>query len=117
MRAALTVGESGNPRSLVSLDASGEGRAVIIIGDASTADYVDYLVPGMFSDVDTQIVAFADSSDNIATRQQAWIKTLNPGVPALPVADRRHRSRGSGTRRPTSSTWHPCSWRARVRRR
>jgi len=82
VRAALTVGSSKNPRSLVSLDANGEGRAVIIIGDASTADYVDYLIPGMFSDVDTQIVAFANSSDNIATQQQAWIKKLNPGVPA-----------------------------------
>jgi hypothetical protein len=82
VRTALKVGSSKNPRSLVSLDASGEGRAVIIIGDASTADYVDYLIPGMFSDVDTQIVAFANSSDNIATQQQAWIKELNPGVPA-----------------------------------
>lgn len=82
VRAALKVGDSKNPRELVSLDASGEGRAVIIIGNASTADYVDYLIPGMFSDVDTQIVAFANSSDNIATLQQAWIKKLNPGVPA-----------------------------------
>jgi len=82
VRAALAVGSSHNPRSLVSLDASNGGRAVIIIGDASTADYVDYLIPGMFSDVDTQIVAFANSSDNIATQQQAWIKKLNPGVPA-----------------------------------
>lgn len=82
VRTALAVGSSKNPRRLVSLDPSGEGRAVIIIGDASTADYVDYLIPGMFSDVDTQIVAFANSSDNIATQQQAWIKKLNPGVPA-----------------------------------
>jgi len=82
VRAALAVGSSKNPRSLVSLDIGSGGRAVIIIGDASTADYVDYLIPGMFSDVDTQIVAFANSSDNIATRQQAWIKKLNPGVPA-----------------------------------
>ncbi|MEP6842212.1 MAG: alpha/beta hydrolase, partial [Pseudolysinimonas sp.] len=82
VRAALAVGDSKNPRSLVSLGTGGEGRAIIIIGDASTADYVDYLIPGMFSDVDTQIVAFANSSDNIATQQQAWIKRLNPGVPA-----------------------------------
>lgn len=82
VRTALEVGTSKNQRQLVSLDPSGEGRAVIIIGDASTADYVDYLIPGMFSDVDTQIVAFAGSSDNIATQQQAWIKKLNPGVPA-----------------------------------
>jgi hypothetical protein len=82
VRTALKVGPSNNPRSLVSFDEGGEGRAVIIIGDASTADYVDYLIPGMFSDVDTQIVKFADSSDNIATLQQAWIKKLHPGVPA-----------------------------------
>lgn len=80
VRKALDVGSSGNRRELVSLDPTGEGRAVIVIGNASTADYVDYLIPGMFSDVDTQIVAFADSSDNIATEQQAWIKRLNPGV-------------------------------------
>jgi hypothetical protein len=82
VRVALTVGSSHNPRSLVSLDPSNGGRAVIIIGDASTADYVDYLIPGMFSDVDTQIVAFTNGTDNIATQQQAWIKRLNPGVPA-----------------------------------
>jgi hypothetical protein len=82
VRAALKVGTSKNPRSLVDLDVSGGGRAVIVIGDASTADYVDYLIPGMFSDVDTQIVKFAASSDNIAKLQQAWIKKLHPGVPA-----------------------------------
>lgn len=81
VREALKVGDSKNPRSLVSLDVSGEGRAVIIVGDASTADYVDYLIPGMFSDVDTQIVTLANGADAIATRQQTWIKKLNPGVP------------------------------------
>jgi len=82
VRIALKVGASNNPRSLVSLDASGEGRAVIIIGDASTADYVDYLIPGMFSDVDSQIVKFTAGCDNIAALQQDWIKRLHPGMPA-----------------------------------
>lgn len=87
VRSALKVGSSGNSRALISLDSTGEGRAVIAIGDVSTADYVDYLIPGMFSDVDTQIVSFAESSDTIATQQQAWLKKLNPGVAesALPT--------------------------------
>jgi hypothetical protein len=81
VRAALKTSASGNARTLVSLDATGEGRAVIAIGDPSTADYVDYLIPGMFSDVDTQIQVLAGGADSIATAQQAWLKKLNPGVP------------------------------------
>ena len=82
VRDALKVGASGNLRTLVSLDPSGEGRAVIAVGDPSTADYVDYLIPGMFSDVDTQIQVLAGGADEIATEQQAWLKKLNPGVPS-----------------------------------
>ena len=82
VRAALKTGASGNPRTLVSLDATGEGRAVIAIGDPATADYVDYLIPGMFSDVDTQIQVLAGGADEISTEQQAWLKKLNPGVAA-----------------------------------
>ena len=82
VRAALKTGPSGNPRTLVSLDATGEGRAVIAIGDLATADYVDYLIPGMFSDVDTQIRVLAGGADEISTEQQAWLKKLNPGVAA-----------------------------------
>ncbi len=82
VRKALVVGPSGNSRQLISLDATGEGRAVIAVGDPSTADYVDYLIPGMFSDVNTQIVVLANGADAIATQQQAWLKKLNPGVSA-----------------------------------
>jgi hypothetical protein len=85
VRLALQTGQSGNSRSLVRLDASGQGRAVIVIGDASTADYVDYLIPGMFSDVATQIAVLANGSDAIATQQRSWLTTLNPGVPASQV--------------------------------
>lgn len=82
VQAGLKQGSSGNRRSLISLDASGEGRAVIAIGDVTTADYVDYLIPGMFSDVDTQIQVLAGGADQIATQQRAWLKKLDPGVPA-----------------------------------
>ncbi|CAN5509271.1 hypothetical protein BH10ACT6_BH10ACT6_00570 [soil metagenome] len=81
VKAALTPSSSGNTRTLVSLDASGEGRAVIAIGDPSTADYVNYLIPGMFSDVDTQIQVLAGGADSIATAQTGWLKKLNPSVP------------------------------------
>ena len=81
VRLALQTGPSGNTRSLIRLDPSGQGRAVIVIGDASTADYVDYLIPGMFSDVATQIAVLANGSDAIATQQHSWLKMLNPGVP------------------------------------
>ena len=57
VRAALVTGTSGLRRELVSLDVRGEGRAVIAIGDVSTADYVSYLIPGMFFGVDSQIRA------------------------------------------------------------
>ncbi|MDP9026116.1 MAG: alpha/beta hydrolase family protein [Actinomycetota bacterium] len=82
VRDAVKKGASGNERTLVSLDATGEGRAVIAVGDPSTADYVDYLIPGMFSDVDTQIQVLAGGADSIATAQQTWLKELNPGTPA-----------------------------------
>ena len=82
VREALKQGTSGNHRSLIGLDVSGGGRAVIAIGNVSTADYVDYLIPGMFSDVDTQIKVLAGGADEIATEQQAVLKGLNPELPA-----------------------------------
>jgi hypothetical protein len=82
VRTALKVGSSGTPRELISLDATGGGKAVISLGNASTADYVDYLIPGMFSDVDTQITVLAGGADMITSEQKAWLAKLNPGVPA-----------------------------------
>ncbi len=73
VRAALVTGTSGLRRELVSLDVRGEGRAVIAIGDVSTADYVSYLIPGMFFGVDSQIRAWAQTADELATEQHAWL--------------------------------------------
>ena len=85
---ALTVGTSGNARELILLDPAGQGRAVIAIGDLASADYVNYLVPGMFSSVDTQIVAAADKTDEFATDQQRMLATLPAptGDAATPAA-------------------------------
>ena len=75
---ALAGATPGSPRTLVSLDPTGEGRAVIAVGDLATADYVSYLVPGMFFGVDAQIVAWSDTATALAEEQQEWLRRLDP---------------------------------------
>jgi hypothetical protein len=78
VQAAVTTGESGLPRTLVNLDAAEGGRAVIVVGDLSTADYVSYLVPGMFYSVDNEIGSWAGAADQLAVDQAAWLARLTP---------------------------------------
>jgi len=73
---ALEPGASGAPRSLVALDATGEGRAVIAVGDLATADYVSFLIPGMFYGVDARIVAWTETADALVVEQRAWLERL-----------------------------------------
>lgn len=71
--AALAVPEGGAQRTLVSLDASGEGRATIVVGDLRTADYVSYLVPGMFFSVDGQMGDWTDAASRLHDDQLEWL--------------------------------------------
>jgi hypothetical protein len=80
VRASLASGSSRDGRTLINLDPSGSGTAVIVIGDVNTADYVGYLIPGMYSSVDTQIVKFAESAQQIANDQQKMLDTLPPAA-------------------------------------
>jgi hypothetical protein len=80
VRSSLASGSSPNHRELIGLDPSGAGTAVIVIGDVNTADYVGYLIPGMFSSVDTQVVKFAQSADQIARDQQKMLDRLQPAT-------------------------------------
>jgi hypothetical protein len=75
---ALDGGTAAAPRALVSLDPTGEGRAVIAVGDLGTADYISYLVPGMFFGVDSQIVAWSETATALAEEQQSWLRQLDP---------------------------------------
>ncbi|MFT4285340.1 MAG: alpha/beta hydrolase [Protaetiibacter sp.] len=77
---------SGEGRRLVSLDVTGEGRAVIAVGDIATADYVSYLVPGMFFGVDAQIEAWTETAQTLVDDQQRWLDTLHPGEGATVAA-------------------------------
>jgi hypothetical protein len=72
------VAAAHGDRVLVGLDPSGTGTAVVVAGDVATADYVTYLVPGMFSSVDTQIATWSAGAARIEADQQKWLARLTP---------------------------------------
>lgn len=76
------AGSDGHVRRLISLDTEGEGRAVIAVGDIARADYVSYLIPGMFFGVDAQITAWTDTAEALVADQERWLARLHPGEPA-----------------------------------
>lgn len=77
VRAPTSAGD-GRSRELISLDVTGSGRAVIVIGDLKTADYVTYLVPGMFYSVDTELVGWANAAAQLASDQTRLLDRLEP---------------------------------------
>jgi hypothetical protein len=70
-------------RHLLSLDPSGVGRAAVVIGDLSTADYVSYLVPGMFFTVDGQMVDWSVIAQDLNTEQTSWVSLLSKTDPSM----------------------------------
>jgi len=77
---SLRIGESGERRSLVSLDVTGQGRAVVAVGDLAEADYVTFFVPGMYVGVADQLVDWTAWADNSQAEQEAWLERLGtPG--------------------------------------
>lgn len=88
VRAAIQPGDSGLPRILVNFDATNGGRAVIAVGDLATSDYVSYLVPGMFYNVDSEIGSWAGAADQLVSDQAEWLARLTPssGGDTVPTA-------------------------------
>ena len=71
------VAKPGDPvRTLVSLDTVSPGRAAIVIGDLSSADYVSYLIPGMFFTIDGQVDDWADTATTLYHDQRTWLSRL-----------------------------------------
>lgn len=72
---ANAVGDaSGNTnRTLLSLDTAGQGRAAIIVGDLTTADYITYMVPGMFFTIEGQMVYWTDAAARLRDEQLSWL--------------------------------------------
>lgn len=66
-------GEPKQPkRSLLALDTVYPGRAAVVVGDLSTADYVSVLVPGMYFSVKDQLVDWTATAQTLYTAERAW---------------------------------------------
>ncbi len=59
--------------TLLSLDTAGQGRAAIVVGDLRTADYVTYLVPGMFFTIENQMGDWVDAATSLHDQQLDWL--------------------------------------------
>jgi pimeloyl-ACP methyl ester carboxylesterase len=75
-------GKSAPSRSLLSVDADGSGKAVIVLGNLQKADYVTYMIPGMFYTVDGQLGAWTNDAADLYSQQVAWLKRLSQTEPA-----------------------------------
>lgn len=73
---SLKTGASGERRSLVSLDVTAQGRAVIAVGDLATADYVSFFVPGMYVGVAEQLVDWTGNAETSLIEQEQWLDRL-----------------------------------------
>ena len=104
------LGDDADPkRSLMTLDVSGQGRASIVLGDLRDADYVTYLVPGMFFTIENQMGDWVDAGARLYDEQLSWLAVLGPGedgadaavVPAGASTD----SAASGTETVATVAW------------
>jgi hypothetical protein len=71
------------PRQLVTLDPTGEVRAAVVVGNLETADYVTYLVPGMFFTVQGQMYDWTAIAQDLQKQQSTWLGTLSKADPSL----------------------------------
>lgn len=69
--------KSGDPRrTLIGLDTVSPGRAAIVIGDVESADFVSYLIPGMFFTIDGQVDDWANTATTLYHDQTQWLARL-----------------------------------------
>lgn len=83
VRKALEAPKAGPVKSLLTFDATGSGRAAIVVGDLATADYVSYLVPGMFFSVDTALNTWTNIATDLNSEQTRWVSTLAAADPSM----------------------------------
>lgn len=83
VRDAVGSATAANPKSLLTFDAAGQGRAAIVVGDLASADYVSYLVPGMFFSVDTALGTWTDIATDLNQEQTRWLSRLAAADPSM----------------------------------
>lgn len=74
---ALHSEPSEPARTLLSLDVEGQGRAAIVLGDLGTADYVSYLIPGMFFTIENQMSDWAGAASDLYVEQLEWLERFD----------------------------------------
>ncbi|OIH96706.1 hypothetical protein BIU90_16590 [Curtobacterium sp. MCBA15_001] len=79
VRDALHRDPGDPPKSLVTLDTRGAGRAAIAIGDLATAADVSVVVPGMFFTVTGQMPDFTATSGALYDEQATLAPVAAPG--------------------------------------
>lgn len=80
---ALKGSPSDPARTLVTLDATYPGRAAIVSGDLVTADYVSYLIPGMFFTIGGQVGDWANTASELYLDQTRWLDYFGTEDPSL----------------------------------
>ncbi|MBH0008967.1 alpha/beta hydrolase [Salinibacterium sp. SWN1162] len=70
---SLAFDRAAPERTLITLDVTGQGKAAIVLGDLNEADYVSFLVPGMFFTIEGQMSYWADAADALYCEQQEWL--------------------------------------------
>jgi len=83
---SLVTGPSGELRRLVSLDVTGQGRAVVSVGDLASADYVSFFVPGMYVGVAEQLVDWTGNAETSLLEQTEWLARLGVDAEVATVA-------------------------------
>ena len=78
--------DEGDDRTLLSLDTSGQGAASVVIGDVATADYVTYLVPGMFFTLEHQMADWTEIAQRLHDERERWMTRLGDTGTAATVA-------------------------------
>jgi hypothetical protein len=77
-------GSASHPRrTLVTVDTTYPGRAAIVDGDLRTADYVSYLIPGMFFTIGGQVGDWADTASQLRDDQMRWLHYFGQNNPVL----------------------------------
>lgn len=74
---SLLIGASGERRTLVALDVTAQGRAVIAVGNLAEADYVTFFVPGMYVGVVEQLVDWTGNAETSLIEQRQWLDRLD----------------------------------------
>ena len=73
---ALGPATANPPRTLLQLDTHDAGKVAIVLGDLETADYVSYLLPGMFITVGGNVVEWTDTAARLYDEQVSWLSLL-----------------------------------------